>query len=264
MNRLKAYQTRDKWTDLDHKQTALKHKVSYRRLYVDPNTDNNFWIKPDIGMTPLWFRPSTTNLNPRKSRTVVKFNDMQIGFETNENFEDSVCLCNEWCNWNAFYYYNPIYRFLMVRHHQLYLNNMSNIPDMYLCLSVLLGCGTGPAMKTPVFRLMSCANDYRKLFYEKFYLKSIKNSVFQDKYEMSEPLAAALNALTYYKLRNELDVTKLCHFLDPNPFSDNCIENLIIYYNVLIDIHRHLSSNTTYILDRYHWDKELYAIGRNK
>ena len=183
-------------------------------------------------------------------------------FGTNDKFEDKFCLCNEWCNWNAFFYYNPIYRFLLVRHHQLYVKNMSNIPDMYLCLAVLSSCGSGPALTTPIFPLISCANDYRKRYYDNYYLKKRKN--FQRLYETSKPSPMKLNALTYNKLRYDLDVTKLCHFSDNNPFSDNCVENLIHYYNVLIDLHRQLSTDKKLVLNRKEWAKEMDLVGRNK
>ena len=226
------------------KWRAFKRSISYRRQSIDRQTDSYFWPTSGnsgqqsqtsiLGKTPSWFvSVSDVILTPRRDATTIRFIDMQIGFETNEDFEDRVCLCSEWCNWNAFFYHNPIYRFLLVRHRQLFITNMSNIPDMYLCVPVLLACQPTPTIQKPILQLMYCANEYRKRYYDNFYLKSPNKNQFQQLYMFSPPMALLMNGLTYNKLQNDFNVTQLCHLSDPNPFADICIENLMNYYNVL-------------------------------
>ena len=244
-----------------HRMAAIKKSVCYRRQYIDRQTDSYFWSRPNIG-TP--FMASQLNLTQKVGTTTVRFIDMQIGFETNEDFEERVCLCSEWCNWNAFFYHNPIYRFLLVRHHQLFMKNMSNIPDIYLCVSVLLGCEPTPTIQKPILQLMYCANEYRELFYDRFYLKSPNKNQFQQLYGNSHPSALMMYGLNYNKLRHEFNITQLCHLLNPNPFADICIENLINYYNLLISLHKHLSFLPAFVSDKKLWSKDMDHLGRNK
>ena len=257
-----------------HQMAAFKRNVCYRREYINRQTDSYFWPTSGnsgqqftslLGKTPSWFVPvSDVILTPRRDATTVRFIDMQIGFETNEDFEDRVCLCSEWCNWNAFFHHNPIYRFLMVRHHQLFMQNMSNIPDMYLCVPVLLGCVPVTTIKKPILQLMECANEYRKRYYHSFYLKHPNRADFQRLYANSHPQSLMMNGLTYNKLRNELKISELCHILDNNPLADICIENLINYYNVLISLHLYISSYPAFVINRRLWSQDLDLLGRNK
>ena len=248
--RLLLQTTRPKWSELGHRMGTFKAKVTHLRSLADPQKNEMFWTTP----------PAIDLTRPQRLPKTVKFIDFQTGWKCNEDFEDGVCLCSEWCNWNAFFYYNPIYRFLLVRHNQLYLEGKTTLPNMYLNVSVMLGCRAFPG-KVPILHLMNNANDYRMKYYENYFLK-IPN--FKQEYESSIPSGAEMDAISYRILKNELDVIKLCHELDDNPFADICIEALLSYFKVLTDLHTNLGLQTQYVTDQWEWYEELEKIGRNK
>ena len=43
-----------------------------------------------------------------RAQKFVKYTDIQISEFFEDEYEDSGCLCSEWCNWNAFFHFNPI------------------------------------------------------------------------------------------------------------------------------------------------------------
>ena len=47
-NRLNAKQTTKLRTHFNQQQLSTQYNVSYRRRYVDPQTDSYFWTKPNI------------------------------------------------------------------------------------------------------------------------------------------------------------------------------------------------------------------------
>ena len=235
-----------------HKIVAFKAKVTHNRPLVNPQTEEMFWSTP-----PVTHFTGT----PKKRPTTVKFIDFQTGWNSNEDFEDNVCLCSEWCNWNAFFYYNPIYRFLLVRHNQLYMEvrGRTTLPNMYLNASVMCGCRAFPG-KVPILHLMNDANEYRNKYYEKYYLRKPD---FKQHFQTSNPNAPFLDAVSYLRLKNTLDAIKLIHELDDNPFADICIEGLLIYYKVLTDSHTRLSIQQTFVNDSQKWFKVIDLVGRN-
>ena len=237
-------------TGLGH--SLRKADVTHRRPLVDPEKNEMFWSSPLSGTKgPL-----------KKRSTNVKFIDFQTGWNSNEDFEDNICLCSEWCNWNAFFYYNPIYRFLLVRHNQLYMKERerTTLPNMYLNVSIICGCGP-PPQKAPILHLLNNANDYKFKYYENYYLK---DPDFKHYYRFSAPNGARMDAISYLRLKNELNIIKLCHELDDNPFADICNEGLLIYYKVLIDLHKNISVTTNYVGIRSVWFKSIDSIGRNQ
>ena len=248
--RLLVQSTRPKWTELGHRMGVFKAKVTHLRSLADPQKNEMFWTTP----------PAIDFTRPQRLPKTVKFIDFQTGWKCNEDFEDGVCLCSEWCNWNAFFYYNPIYRFLLVRHNQLYLEGKTTLPNMYLNVSVISGCRRFPG-KVPILHLIINANDYRMKYYENYFLKKAN---FKPEYQSSVPNGETMDAISYIRLENELDVIKQCHELDENPFSDICIEGLLSYFEVLTDLHLKLGRQTQYVWDQNVWYRKLESIGRNK
>ena len=118
-----------------HKPFANKYRVSYIRKRINPATEEAFWSSRRISTDLMQDIRSVSGSSSQLDRT-VKYNDMQIGFEFNDEFEDKVCLCSEWCNWNAFFHFNPIYRFILIQSSQMCITNRTNIPELYLTLSV--------------------------------------------------------------------------------------------------------------------------------
>ena len=257
--RLEAHNARTQWTDIGHQMTAFKYEITYLRPYVNPQSNDMFWTEPQT--TPALRAPSLGRAQ-RRSRT-VKFADIQRGFFTTDDFEGNVCLCNEWCNLNAFFYHNPIYRFLLVRHHQSYLHEMANVPEMYLCMSAVMSAipaVVGPDQ--PVFKLLNDANEYRKLYYDRFELKHPHRAIYEDMHENSDPNVYVMTAIAYNKLRFSTNLIDICHQFSANPFDELCSESLIIYYNVLIDLHQDFSKIQNFVDDPDLWYAEMDALCR--
>ena len=261
-----------------HRPFGRKCKVSYTRKSREPNEQQVFWSTPMSIENQLNSIRSVVDSNEDQySRGIkdllksdVKFNDLQIGFGFTDSFNDSVCLCSEWCNWNAFFHYNPIYRFLLVQNNQLFLSSRTNVTDMYLFATTFCAYEAGLNLEpnqdlplTPVLRLMSCADNYRQLLYQKFYLTKEE---FRDEYDVSYPDPQLMNGLTYNLLRNDVRIADLWLQTDVNPFSNICIENICNFYRLYSSLHLWCSTRTT-LVDTFNikkWFKELDQTSRKK
>ena len=251
--------TKPNWTDVRHRMTAFKAKVTHQRPFVDiPHTIWMFWSTPPVIGSTVPPHGSHRPLN-------VKFIDFQRGWNSSEDFVDKVCFCTEWCNWNAFFYHNPIYRFLLVIHNQLYMKERGNttLPNMYLNVSVMASCRV--YRKLPIIGLISHANHYRNKYYENYFLKL---NVFKNEYLASVPNGPKMDAISYLRLKNDLDVLKLCHQLDDNPFADVCIEGLLNYFKVLTDLLKVIAVETRQYIqrnrdERQKWFQQIDWIGRH-
>ena len=256
--RLDAF-SRSRLRNTGHHKDGWKYRISHERPFIDPISEDMFWRSPHKHMDPSELFTDT----PSKFRrfSTVKFIEMQTFFQSSDQLE-KVCLCSEWCNWNAFFHFNPIYRFLMVRHSQLFMTRTIHFPEMYLCISILFGCAS-PFPRTPVLQLMNNANDNRlKCLYN--YIR--KNPNYEIQYRVSLPDPYEMNAVAYNKLRYDMDIQRLCHDLDANPFSDFCIENLLNYYKVLSDLHVFHAQNRTFVYPhmKNEWFLELELLGLYK
>ena len=242
-----------------HQQYSMKYKITYDRPFVSPDSVDMFWSAPPQTRRYSELVPESMSKSGRFS--TVKFVDMQSDLQSSDELK-KVCLCSEWCNWNAFFYYNPIYRFLVVRHNVMLMGDALIVPDMYLCLSVFYGCST-VYPRLPILQLMNSANDVRMIYLSN-YINKFPD--YADAYRNSYPNPFVMNAVAYNKLREDMNVQRLCHSLDVNPFSDLCIENLLNFYKVLIDLHNFHSPNPIYVDPalRDTWIRDLDLISRHR
>jgi len=137
-----------------HRTASHRTKISYIRKRV-ARKEEAFWSTQtkSIDFTQSIRKLSSDSASDRIRAQTIKYCDLQIPYEFHDSYEDTVCLCSQWCNWNSFFYYNPIYRFLLVQHNRLYLKNRTNIPDMYLfatTAAAYIAKNSIPFPKTPV------------------------------------------------------------------------------------------------------------------
>ena len=221
-----------------HRTASHRSHISYIRKRV-VNPEDAYWPTPQSANIDVM--QSIRSSTDRISRETVKYCDIQIPHEFEDSYEDTICLCNQWCNWNAFFHFNPIYRFLLVQHNRLYLMNKSNVPDMYLFAGLyhtVQAIQTNPTPKVPLFQLIGCANSYRKRYNDKYY----SNPSFKEDYQLCEPSYRNLNGMSYKMIRQSIKISKIYLQWDSNPYSDTCIENIIHYYTVLVDLHHLIST----------------------
>ena len=273
--RLKAYRSQP-MVGPTHQRICRKVKVNYIRKRIERKTEQAFWSTPITTENILQrvqhsvdYEEDYSNLRPIL-RNDVKFNDLQIGFRFTDSFDHRVCLCSEWCNWNAFFHYNPIYRFLMVQNNQIFLDSRSNVADIYLFASTFCAYEAGLHLQpnqalppTPILRLMSCSNDYRNLMHQYFYLKI---SRFNSEYDVSYPEPTLLNGLSYNLIRNEIKSPQLWLQSDVNPFSDVCIEIICDFYRLYSELHIWCSTKRSLVnqQDISKWFNELDETSRTK
>ena len=140
-NKLDEYRNSEPMIGTGHRMATNRAKVSYiRRRIRSPESEEAFWSIPtqSTDFSRSIRRQTTGSTADRIRDKIIKYCDLQIPYTYEEEYEDTVCLCSQWCNWNAFFYYNPILRFLLVQHNKLYMKNRTNIADMYLFF-----CNTG-------------------------------------------------------------------------------------------------------------------------
>ena len=231
-----------------HAIESNKKVVTYMQNIVDPNTREAFWTTtPD----------RTTAMNENE----VKYIDLQIPDE-NEGISYEFCLCNEFCNLNAFFHYNPMLRFLMLQHNRLYLINKEKIPEMYTfvltyCLSDLFT----PGIKKPLIRLLDSANQRRILNHE----ACIEDPQYEQDWWACPPNTLEILGLTYNLLRNCTNMSQICILLDNQPFDEQSLENIHIHYNILQQFHYMIAEIIDYIDANMKdlWFRELDAISRD-
>ena len=262
-----------------HKTTANKSKITYIRKRVDPTSEMAFW-STDRSLEQLMQRiridivekgsDNYSQIGQLLGRT-VKFIDLQIPMNFEDEFEDTVCLCSEWCNWNAFFHFNPIYRILMVNHNQIYLKDKTNIADMYLfsATGVLLTAqmtynpGHALAEKVPILQLIIEANKYKQTNYNRFFMRQ---NGWRKIYQKSKPSFILMNGISYKTLRESIIISEVIIQLSTDPFADICCETLINYYKVLSDLHRLVSKMDLFVPQDSDslkkWFKELDKISR--
>ena len=112
-----------------HHESAIRTNSLYHQ--VNPHSINAFWpsfndhtnTKDDVG--------TNTKVSTYNS---TYCHELQLAYdESDEPIEEDFCRCSEWCNISSFYYYNPIFRFLMVQFTNFYIKANANLPSSYMC-----------------------------------------------------------------------------------------------------------------------------------
>ena len=131
-----------------HTDPTHQRRITYDVGLTDPTTRDAFWGTP----------PNVTQNMQNFCR--VKYCDFQIGFEFGEELVDqSLCTCNEFCNLNAFFHYNPIYRFLLVQHNRHYVRNKTIVGNLYEMALTLSITTMNPIGLAPLFNLLNSSSE---------------------------------------------------------------------------------------------------------
>ncbi len=165
--------------------------------------------------------------------------------------EEKFCICNELWNLNAFFYpMNPIIRFLMVRHNQLYLKNKTNIPSLYQFVTTYLLTfpktditQTPVVIQTPLQSLMISAHEYS----QRNFLKIKIDFRYRILLKASNPNIQTLVGHTCMTSRNSVKVALIQLETDKQLFSDSSIESIRSFYEVFKDLHFRIPEITTYV-----------------
>ena len=275
INRINAFNAFSSTMERMHRSPSNKFKVTYIRKRIDPNSAEAFWSTPTL-LTNIMERIRTqvldtgaTSYRGLFSKT-VKYADHQITpVIQSEQYEDTVCLCGEWCNWNAFFHFNPIYRAVLVLHNQYTLTNRTNIPDIYLAVTAVMMhraevqrvSGQLPP-KAPVLHLLHHANEWRMKFYNGLYLTNLFN--LRTKFVMAYPPLSVTLLIAYKIIRELVILPELVLQTSVEPFDDVCTECLTNTYKVLSDLHLYIGglASIVAVQRKYKWFKELDQISR--
>lgn len=259
-----------------HKNRAGQAKVSCMRPQVEPDSHRMYWRTTEDRLSEV-LRDFAESYSDQDSDTkrppvidsaeqFVPYFDLQRSLIYSEDIEETVCLCNEWCNWSAFFHYNPIFRFIVVMNSQLFITNHFNRSEIYIfcgVIKVMTYGGSAPNKRAGfVIRLIHSANQYREIHYHNYR----KRQNVHDLYLNSEPNPVELAASSYRHLRYDTFMPDLMLETESNQLSDIGVQNLIYYYKVLESLHFFVGEWTDF-LDQTpdnvrEWQKEYNAISQ--
>lgn len=123
-----------KYNNLDEKilQThqQCKKKTSSLQQKVNPHSNDAFWPS----YKSILVSNDIDSASPNCSNKLVHCHELELAYDDNdEPIEEQFCRCSEWCNVSAFYFHNPIFRFLMVQFTNFYICSNANLPSSYMC-----------------------------------------------------------------------------------------------------------------------------------
>ena len=220
-------------SEIEWHKKKMKTFVSFERPAID-NNDQRFWRS-----TTLTKSKEGTSQSEEQSEQKVLYFDLQRGYNFGEDMEERVCLCNQWCNWSAFFHYNPIYRFIIVQNSQLFFEFAGNIPDIYLFDATELLANTANNLKNAlVFPLLHSANNYHFRYLHKYFLK-IED--FRATYKRSNPNPINMTGCAYNRIRYELPIVKILHQFESDPSGDLCLRGLLKYNRILNNVNHYCS-----------------------
>ena len=253
-------------------KTKLNISLLFRDLLVDPE-DKFWWRTNDVDWAALQLYASTGHSRfPPNSLVMgaltkkVSFVDFQRSVTYGQDFEDLVCICNEWCNWNAFFHHNhPVYRFLLVMHNILFLRDKLNVPEMYMFAPAgWAAMPPHPLPKMPLLQLIVSGNQMRVKYNETYFKSHPDHAMLQMDHSYSRPSPNLMVGVTYNLFRYDIPVVILCHQLNHNPMADICVKNLLDCYKVLQDLHHYIKGLTTFVrqAEKRRWQDEFETQSR--
>ena len=247
--------------------------VTFRRPPIVPNSQEMFW-RTSIPITwPLeefkkWSEGEIADQPSVKKSTTrsVHYFDLQKCQPFGEDIEEMVCLCNEWCNWTAFFAQNPIYRFIIVQNSQLYFTSTCNVPEIYLFVCTFKCCAAQySSRRNLLLPLLHSADIYRHKYFADFVIT--KNPDFLNSYvNLCHPKGNLLCGVTYNLLRYSLNIVNLSLEMDDKPSADVCVKTFLDFHLVLARLHHRCSCNHRYVeIDKKkNWMRELEEISQDE
>jgi hypothetical protein len=253
-SRLRVYQSYRNPINLRHQTSGAYRKTTAIRKRVDPNTESAFWSTPIALALEVQDEQPMEYFRRRLHFSRNAFpSDLQIENEFfDEVSEENFCICNEWCNWNAFFYYNPIIRFLMVGHNRIYMRNKTNIPDLYECITTYLLRAT--ITRTPLQSLLNSAHEYSQRNYLRSKSDANYKAIYRAIVHKPQPLVLLSDELigqTYLMLRRDVRPALIRLETDINLFLDSSIENIHQFYKVFNDLHIRVAEISSYVDPNY-------------
>ena len=234
-----------------------QHKYQERTLIKDIDSFESLRQWADEGQQAM---PTRQQLDEWTQHKVFYF-DLQKGFPFREDTEERVCLCSEWCNWTAFFHYNPIYRFIVVQNSQLFFKFAGNVPEIYLFdIAELLSKASNIPLNAMAFPLLHSANEY----HNKNMRTYRKNKNFRRLYQNSYPNPVHTSGVAYNWIRYDLPIAQILHRLESNPSGDMWIRGLNQYNDLLYKLHYYCTLFDTLVLNDMKWMNEYTSVIHSK
>ncbi|XP_054167434.1 uncharacterized protein LOC128964819 [Oppia nitens] len=234
----------------EHRNDSQKYQTVIVKPLIDPNTTAAYWVDS-------------------QAHTNVELWDLQTAYIRHNKTIDSVCLCDRWCNWTAFFHYSPIYRFLLLCHKQIYLSNWTHITNMYVMVSAFCTTLRGQRLlptdqlpPTPIYRLLNDAIDYK----EQYVLLITSTQLSINQYRTAIPIPREMVGLAYNILRFETDWVAQVQQLYDNHFTHECVDMFCQLGLAFGKIHEYVAQISIFVDKRTQYEpfcEQLNEIIRN-